>query len=64
MPFDFHRSIIGQKGRDVRELMDTYDVHIILSPADQKLDIIKVNKKRFCQKCLSNYFAFVYLFII
>lgn len=42
VPFDFHRSIIGQKGRDVRELMDKYDVHIILSPADQKLDKIKI----------------------
>jgi hypothetical protein len=43
VPFDFHRSIIGQKGRDVRELMDRYDVHIVLSPADQRLDIIKVS---------------------
>nr|CAD7393549.1 unnamed protein product [Timema cristinae] len=43
VPFDFHRSIIGQKGRDVRELMDRYDVHIVLSPADQKLDVIKIS---------------------
>lgn len=42
VPFDLHRSIIGQKGRDVKELMETYDVHIVLSPADQKLDIIKI----------------------
>lgn len=42
VPFDLHRSIIGQKGRDVRELMNTYDVHIMLSPAEQKLDLIKV----------------------
>ncbi|XP_049810317.1 vigilin [Schistocerca nitens] len=42
MPFDFHRSIIGTKGRDVRELMDRYDVHIVLSPADQHLDVIKI----------------------
>lgn len=42
MPFDLHRSIIGQKGRDVRELMTTYDVHIMLSPAEEKLDYIKV----------------------
>jgi hypothetical protein len=43
VPFDFHRSIIGQKGKDVRELMEKYDVHIVLSPADQRLDIIKVS---------------------
>lgn len=42
MPYEFHRSIIGQKGRDVREMMERFDVHIVLSPADQKLDIIKV----------------------
>lgn len=40
--FDLHRSIIGQKGRDVRELMQRYDVHIELSPQDQQLDIIKI----------------------
>lgn len=42
VPFDLHRSIIGQKGRDVRELMTNYDVHIELSPQDQQLDIIKI----------------------
>lgn len=42
VPFDLHRSIIGQKGRDVRELMGRYDVHIELSPQDQQLDIIKI----------------------
>ena len=42
VPFDLHRSIIGQKGRDVKELMNMYDVHIELSPQDQKSDIIKV----------------------
>lgn len=44
--FDLHRSLIGQKGRDVKELMNTYDVHIELSPQDQKLDIIKVTGAR------------------
>ncbi|XP_063232691.1 vigilin [Bacillus rossius redtenbacheri] len=48
VPFDFHRSIIGQKGRDVRELMDRYDVHIVLSPAEQKLDIIKISGTPAC----------------
>uniref|UniRef100_A0A1Q3FI46 Putative vigilin n=1 Tax=Culex tarsalis TaxID=7177 RepID=A0A1Q3FI46_CULTA len=46
VPFDLHRSLIGQKGRDVKELMNTYDVHIELSPQDQKLDIIKVTGAR------------------
>lgn len=40
--FDLHRSIIGQKGRDVRDLMNNYDVHIELSPQHERLDIIKV----------------------
>lgn len=42
VPFDLHRSIIGQKGTGVRELMNNYDVHIELSPQDKKLDVIKV----------------------
>lgn len=42
VPFDLHRSIIGQKGRDVRDLMTRYDVHIELSPQDQQLDVIKI----------------------
>ncbi|PSN46530.1 Vigilin [Blattella germanica] len=43
VPFDFHRSIIGQKGNNVRDLMNRYDVHILMSPADQHLDIIKIS---------------------
>lgn len=42
VPFDLHRSIIGQKGRDVKELMDRYDVHIVLSPAGVQEDVIKI----------------------
>lgn len=42
VPFDLHRSIIGQQGKGVRELMTTYDVHIELSPQDKKLDLIKI----------------------
>lgn len=48
VPFDFHRSIIGQKGRDVRELMNMYDVHIMLSPAEEKLDYIKISGAPSC----------------
>lgn len=42
VPFDLHRSIIGQKGRDVKDLMDRYDVHIVLSPAELKEDKITI----------------------
>lgn len=42
VPFDLHRSIIGQKGQDVKKLMDTYDVHIVLSPPEDRQDIIKI----------------------
>lgn len=42
VPYEYHRSICGQKGKDVRELMSRYDVHIRLSPADQHLDVVEV----------------------
>lgn len=42
VPFDLHRSIIGQRGRDVKELMDTYDVHIVLASAENKRDYVSV----------------------
>lgn len=41
--FDLHRSIIGQRGKDVRELMNKFDVHIELSPPADKLDTIRVS---------------------
>lgn len=28
VPYDLHRYIIGQKGKDVREMMTTFDVNI------------------------------------
>lgn len=40
--FDLHRSIIGKQGRDVRELMSRYDVHIELSPPAEQLDRIRI----------------------
>lgn len=42
VPFDIHRWIIGQRGRDVAALMNRHDVHIELSPPEEKLDIIKI----------------------
>lgn len=43
VPFDLHRSIIGQKGRDVKDLMDRFDVHIVLSPQDVREDVIRIS---------------------
>lgn len=42
VPYDLHRSIIGQKGRGVKELMSRFDVHIELSPPEVKEDVIKI----------------------
>lgn len=42
VPFEAHKTIIGQKGQTVRELMNRYDVYIEVPPADEKLDVIKV----------------------
>ena len=42
VPHEYHRAIIGQKGKDVRELMNKYDVRISVSPPDQQLDVITV----------------------
>ncbi|KAH3827192.1 hypothetical protein DPMN_129122, partial [Dreissena polymorpha] len=42
VPFDFHKNIIGQKGRDVRKLMDEYNVNISIPPQQQQSDMIKI----------------------
>lgn len=41
VPNELHRLLAGQKRR---ELMQTYDVHILLPPNDDTSDIVKVNK--------------------
>uniref|UniRef100_A0A4D5R9H2 Vigilin n=1 Tax=Scolopendra viridis TaxID=118503 RepID=A0A4D5R9H2_SCOVI len=43
VPYDFHRFIIGQKGKDVRELMKEFDVNITVPPASEQSDIITVS---------------------
>lgn len=43
VPNDLHRLLAGQKRR---ELMQTYDVHILLPPNDDTSDIVKVNKEQ------------------
>lgn len=42
VPFDFHRFIIGQKGRDVRKMMEQFNVNISVPPQDEHSDYIKV----------------------
>ena len=42
VPFDFHRFIIGLRGRDVRKMMEDFDVNISIPPADDKSDIVKI----------------------
>ena len=37
IPFEFHRYIIGQKGREVRSLMDEHDVNILVPSSDKKV---------------------------
>ena len=38
-----HGSIIGQRGRGVKELMDRYDVHISLAPAEERKDTVFIH---------------------
>uniref|UniRef100_A0A1W7R994 Vigilin n=1 Tax=Hadrurus spadix TaxID=141984 RepID=A0A1W7R994_9SCOR len=42
IPYDFHRYIIGQKGKDVREMMNKYDVNIEIPRQTEQSDIIKI----------------------
>lgn len=44
--YDLHRYIIGQKGRDVRKMMEDYDVSISIPPADDKSDVVRVTGPR------------------
>ena len=43
IPFEFHRDIIGQKGRTIRQYMDEFDVNISVPPSDQQSDCVKVS---------------------
>lgn len=42
VPFEMHRSLIGTRGSNVRELMNKFDVQIDLQPPEMKSDIIKI----------------------
>ena len=43
IPFDFHRFIIGAKGRDVRKMMQEFDVSISIPAPSEQSDIVKVS---------------------
>ena len=42
VPYDYHRFIIGQKGKDVRELMERFDVAVSVPPPNEKRDSIRI----------------------
>lgn len=42
IPYEFHRFIIGQKGADVKELMEKHNVNIRVPQPSEKSDIITV----------------------
>ncbi|KPM05623.1 Vigilin-like protein [Sarcoptes scabiei] len=46
VPFEFHRFIIGQKGVEVRDLMEKYDVNIRFPPSANKSDIIVITGRQ------------------
>ena len=43
VPNDYHKYIIGQRGREVRALMDEFDVQITIPPSEKRLDTITVS---------------------
>lgn len=46
MPHEYHRFIIGQRGREVRELMERCDVKITVPASDSHSDTITVSGPR------------------
>jgi len=42
VPYDLHRFIIGQKGRDVRKMMEEFDVNVAIPAAEEHSDIVKI----------------------
>lgn len=42
VPFEFHKFIIGQKGRDVRKLMQDFDVNISIPAAEKQSDVVTI----------------------
>jgi predicted PilT family ATPase len=42
VPYDLHRYIIGQKGADVRKMMEKYDVSLSIPSLDEHSDVIRI----------------------
>jgi len=42
VPYDYHKFIIGQRGRDVRQLMTDHNVNISIPQAEEQSNIVKV----------------------
>ena len=42
VPFDFHGQLIGQKGKEIRQIMDQCEVTIAVPKSDERSDIIKI----------------------
>lgn len=42
VPFEFHKFIIGQRGKDVRKLMQDFDVNITIPAAEEQSDVVKI----------------------
>ena len=43
VPFDYHRFIIGGKGKDVRKMMQDYDVNISIPPPSENSNLVRVS---------------------
>ena len=42
IPYDFHGQIIGQKGKEIRQIMDECEVNISIPSLDLQSDVIKI----------------------
>ena len=43
VPKEYHGHIIGQKGHDVRKLMEEFDVNILVPPSAESTDVLKIS---------------------
>lgn len=43
VPKEYHRHIIGQKGHDVRRLMEEFDVNIAVPASAENTDVLKIS---------------------
>ncbi|XP_028393842.1 vigilin-like [Dendronephthya gigantea] len=46
IPFDYHRYIIGQKGANIRAMMNEFDVNILIPPARDESDDVTISGPR------------------